>query len=548
MNRISAEQIVERVDKLLGERKIWETHWQDCADYVLPRKNSITRIAQPGEKKGFDLFDSTAVQANELLAGALHGMLTNPTTFWFELSTGDEKLDDKDAIKKWLQATSTVMHTVLNNSNFQTEIHETYLDLTTFGTSGLSIEDDQEFHVRFGARHISEIVVEENNKGVIDTVYRTFKWTPKQIVQEFGDDALKLKEVREKYEANSSEKMEIIHVIMPRNQEGMAEELTKIPKGLPWASRYVLKHTKEDITESGFHEWPFPVSRWTKSSGEQFGRSPTMKVLADVKMVNKMMETTLKGAQKAIDPPLQLPDDGFIMPLKTTPGGINYYRSGSGDRIEPLFSDTRIDFGYQAVDDVRKRIKEGYYVDIFQLAQGPQMTATEVNQRTEEKMRLLGPVLGRLQSELLQPLISRVFFILLRKGVIDKKLVPAELSGKSLVVRYSSLVARAQRTSEGDNFTRAMQTVQPLIQLDPSVMDNLDTDQTFRFILDTYGSPHKLLKDVKDRDKIRDARAKAQQDAVQQQQEQHQAETLGKVAPAMKAMKDAQAPVGGQGA
>ena len=165
-----------------------------------------------------------------------------------------------------------------------------------------------------------------------------------------------------------------------------------------------------------------------------------MSALPEVKTINVMTETMIMGAQKVIDPPVQLPDDGFILPIEVVPGGINYYRSGTSDRIEPLFNDTRIDFGFQALEDRRKRIREAYYVDQLQLQQGPQMTATEVLQRTEEKMRLLGPMLGRQQAELLRPLIDRVFEIMLRRGKIDAKEFPAVIKGKKITAVFSILL------------------------------------------------------------------------------------------------------------
>jgi hypothetical protein len=534
---MNPEQIVKKVDDLKGQRGVWESHWQECLDYVMPNKNDVTKMGAEGEKKGVNLFDSTAIQANELLAGALHGLLTNPSAIWFDLSTGEENLDDDDTIKKWLQKTTRTIHMTLNNSNFQTEIHECYLDLTSVGTAPLFMEEDDETDVRFSSHLVAGVLVEENSKGLIDRVYRIFRWTAKQIVQEFGKDALKISEVKKAYEKELADKFEVIQAIYYRDQDGLSEEKKKGPKGYPVASKHVFKKSKTELRESGFREWPCAVPRWSKTSNEVYGRSPTMKVLADVKMLNAMQESVIQGAQLTAAPPVQAPDDGFILPLKTKPYGVNYYRAGSSDRIEEIFKNVRVDFGHQTVEDVRKRIREGYYVDIFQLANGPQKTAYEVAQITEEKMRLLGPLLGRMQPELLQVMITRVFGILFRKGKIDK--IPDQLMGRRIVVRYSSLIARAQRISEGQNIMRMMQAVQPFVQLDPTIMDNVDGDEVLKFVADVYGTPAKVMRDKSDVKKIRAGRAQAQQKLMQQQDEAHKAEQIAKVAPAAVKAKEA---------
>lgn len=539
---MNAEQIIKKYDSLKSDRSTAEAHWQECADFVLPRKNDIISEKPQGEKKGQMLFDSTAAHNNELLAGFLAGELTNPAALWFELTTEDEDLDADDKIKAWLQKITRQVHTAINSTNFQTEIHELYIDLTTFGTSPMLIEDDDDSLFRFSSRNVSEVLAEEDNKGRIDTIYRGFKWTARQIALEFGEKNLP-ECLKEAYQNNAPEKFEILHAIFPRKVVSLSAAKRKSPKGYPWASVYVLRKDKTILHEGGFKSCPFVVPRWTKTNTETYGRSPTMKVLADVKMINEMKKTTLKGAQKTVDPPLQMPDDGFILPLKTTPGGINYYRSGSTDRIETFANNARIDFGFQMISDIKTAIREGYYADQLQLNRGPQMTATEVNARIEQAMRLLGPVLGRLHSELLAPMIERIFEIMVRKGKIE---FPAYVQQKfaekkltKLSVKYSSPIARAQRISEGQNLNRAAAAIAPVVQVDPTVMDNINGDEVARYNFEIYGVPIKLLRTRDEVKKIREARAKQKMEMAQQQQEQHIAEMTQKMGPAMAQAKQA---------
>jgi Bacteriophage head to tail connecting protein len=505
------QRIIKKYDRLKADRATWETHWQDLADYILPNKDQVVqKVTVPGEKKFRHILDNSAIQANELLAGALHGLLTNPNDVWFELTTGDVELDDQDDIKIWLQDTARRMIRALNNSNFQTEVHEMYLDLGCFGTAPMLIEEDDKFIVRFSSKHIATCVVDENHLGQIDTLMREFDWDIRKIEMEFGKEALSEKMLREmKSDRQSEKKYKIIHAIYqePGSSEGQ------------FVSQYILKEEKRDLRVSRFNEFPYVVPRWSKLSDEMYGRSPGMVALPEAKMINKMSEAVIKGAQKTIDPPLQVPHDGFIMPIRTKPGSINFYMAGTGsrDEIKPIFNDARIDFGFQVMEQHRQRIRESFFVDQLQLNQGPQMTATEVLQRTEEKMRLLGPLLGRQQSEFLRPLIERVFNIMARRNLFLEP--PESIAGMNIDVQYSSFIAKTQRINQGNAILRAVEASAPFIQLDPSVADLFNGEEAVKEIWRIYGASQRLLRGQEELEQIREAKAQAQQDAIAQQEE-----------------------------
>jgi len=479
MAKLNADQIISKFNSLKGLRDNWENHWKELGQFFIPRKDDISTVRTPGEKRNQRLLDSTGLEAAESLAGGLHGFLTNPFAQWFELSTGDDELDQKDTVRTFLQKTAKIMLRILNNSNFQTEVHELYLDLVVFGTSSMSVEEDTAEVVRFRSYHIDDIFIEENSRGRIKTQYRKFRWSAGQIVQEFGEDALKnLSNVKKAFDSSDHRKFELVHAVYPLEDDPvlLAKEI------MPFMSQYLVIEDKQIISEGRFREFPFVVPRWVKGTRETYGRSPAMKALPDQKTLNVMTETTLRGAQKVVDPPLQVPDDGFVLGggkgVRTKPGSLNYYRAGTKDRIEPIFSDARIDFGFQAMADRRERIRQAFFTDQLRLLQGgPQMTATEVIQRTEDGMRLLGPMLGRQQAELLRPLIDRMFEIMLRRGLINEEDIPEELSGRRLDVQYSSLIAKAQRQSEVQSIVRTFEAIAPLAGIDPSILDNIDGDK-----------------------------------------------------------------------
>tara|TARA_R100001594_G_scaffold19297_3_gene37669 strand:+ start:7 stop:1617 length:1611 start_codon:yes stop_codon:yes gene_type:complete len=514
-----ARKIIDRYEYLKGQRVNWDQHWQELADYVIPRKDDVYKTNMKGEKKGNQLFDSTGIHSNELLASALHGMLTNPATPWFSLSTGDEFLDQDDEVRLWLQDSARQMHNVLNNSNFHTHIHELYLDVGCFGTGLMRIEEHDTDVVRFQSRPIYESYISENHQSIVDTVYRTFKYSVRQIRQHFGEEAMD-QSLLEQLKTNYMQEYEIIHAVEPIEDD---VEYPATKKGFKFRSAYVLKEKQLLLNEGGFKEFPFVVPRWTKIAGEVYGRSPAMKALADLKMLNLVMKTTIRGAQKVIDPPLLMPDDGVLMPFKTTPGAINFYRAGLGTdkMITPLETGSKIDFGIQFVESIRMKIREAFFIDQLQLNTGPQMTATEVAQRTEEKLRLLGPILGRQQFELLRPMVGRLFNIMMRKKMLG--MIPEVLADRELQVQYSSQIAKAQKTSEADSFVRVMNILAPLSQLQPEIIDNLNGDQALRFLSKAYGLPEQMLRPMEDVIGTREARQAQQAQAQQMQQMMAQA-------------------------
>ena len=100
---LTVKQVKERLEKKKSARGLWESHWDEVIDYIFPRRGTVTGKMADGQKTSFRLLDNTGVQSNELLAGMLHSLLTNPDVFWFEFTTGDVTLDNKDAVRKWFQ-------------------------------------------------------------------------------------------------------------------------------------------------------------------------------------------------------------------------------------------------------------------------------------------------------------------------------------------------------------------------------------------------------------------------------------------------------------
>ena len=524
-----AKNLLKRYDRLKAQRQNWESHWQEVADYMQPRKADVTKTRSKGDKRTELIFDGSPLQSVELLAASLHGMLTNPSTPWFSLRFKQNDMENEDEAKEWLEDATEVMYAAFNKSNFQQEIFELYHDLITFGTAAMFIEEDDEDILKFSTRHINEIFIAENDKGRIDTVFRKFNLSARAVIQKFGDVSMN---IMTKANKDPYEEVSILHAVYPRSD---FDPNKQDKQNMPFESVYLDAESGDELSVSGFREFPFVVPRYLKASHEIYGRSPAMTALPDVKMLNEMSKTTIKSAQKQVDPPLLVPDDGFMLPVRTVPGGLNFYRAGTRDRIEPLNIGANTPLGLNMEEQRRDSIRNAFYVNQLMMQSGPQMTATEVIQRNEEKMRLLGPVLGRLQSELLKPLIDRAFSLLIRKDLFGP--IPEFLSGQDIEIEYVSPLAKAQKSAELQSIMRGIEIMGQLSNVAP-VFDHLNMDKLVKHLMDIVGVPQKVLKSSSE---LQDEREQAQQQQAQQQQMnqmQQVAESAGAAAPMAKALPE----------
>ena len=511
-------------------RGTWEDHWQEILDYVMPRKADIVTKRTKGEKRAEVLFDSTAITASNLLSASLQGTLTSPSMQWFYLKLREKELNEIRDVQLWLEDSAKRMYDVFNESNFNTEVHEMYLDMVTMGTASLFVEEGiggfDEAGVHFNTLHISEYYIQENTSGYVDTVYRKYKLTERQAVQEFGEDSLGEK-VLQAAKDKPDKKFNFIHAVEPLEdyERSMGKGATK----LPFHSCHVCEEDKMVVRGGGYNEFPYLVPRWSKATGEIYGRSPSYNALADIKTLNKSVEIGLKAWSKAIDPPLLVQDDGVIGRVRMTPGGITVVRNDAA--VKPFQSGANVQLTDMKEEQLRSAIRQAYYSDQLQLQQGPQMTATEVQVRYELMQRLLGPTLGRFQSEFLNPLIERVFGIMNRAGALLE--APPEVQGAKLDIEYVGPLARSQKMEEAIAVERLYQLVMQIAPADPSLMDIIDNDEAIRARAELLGVPKSVLRGRDEVEELREARM--QQQAMQEQMamQQQQADIAQKQSQAM---------------
>ena len=529
------EYIKKRCSSLESDRATWEDHWQDILDYVMPRKADISFVRAKGTKRTEVLYDSTAITANNLLAASLQGTLTSPSLPWFHLKLRDKELNEHRDVQLWLEDSARRMYDTFNESNFNTEVHELYLDLCSVGTGSMFVEEGNNGFetegIHFNTLHIAEYFIQENINGQVDTLYRKYKLTARQAIEEFGEDNLGEK-IIEASKNKPDKQFNFIHAVEPTKDYERA--LGKANTKLPYHSCHVCVEDKMVVRTGGYNEFPYLVPRWAKATGEIFGRSPSYNALPDIKTLNKAVEIGLKAWAKAIDPPLLVQDDGVIGRVRMTPAGITVVRNDGA--IKPL----QIGSNWQITDmketQLRTAIRQAYYSDQLQLQEGPQMTATEVQVRYELMQRLLGPTLGRFQSEFLNPLIERTFGIMLRAGALMPE--PDIIKGQQIDVEYVGPLARSQRMEESVAIERLYGLAMNVVQVDPTIMDNINHDEAIRLRATLLGVPKSILRGKDEVEELREQRAEQQQAMAQAQEQQAAGDAMQSQAKAAKDMAE----------
>ncbi|MBR4127772.1 MAG: head-tail connector protein [Alphaproteobacteria bacterium] len=473
-----ADRIIQRTDELKSQRMNFERLWQEVSELVLPRKADFTAVQAQGAKRGRKLFETTAVNAAELLAAGLHGLMTNPAGKWFSLTVTESAKTPE--IDKWLiEAEQIIVDEIIRPSaGFSTNIHEVYLDLAVLGTAGLYVGwDEKNNSLLFQSRFLGELFLEENAAGRVDRIYRVFKMPLEKIIQTWGKSAVSENMIAA-FEAGTQaqREFEIIHAVFPNDLFENGGAFQK-----PVSSVYILKDEKTILFSGGFEEMPLFVTRWSKACTEVYGRSPAISVLPDIKMLQEMMKETIIAAQLANRPPLLVRDDDQFSPAATVPGGIIRY---TGETPKTFVSGANSSIGLEIMNEIRQRIRAAFYNDRLMNTENVQMSATEVLQRAEEKMRLMGPVFGRLQTELLSPMMTRIFGLLVRHG---KLTLPVGVDYRDVRVEYVSPMSLAQKHLQAQAVMRTLELAGGLLQIQPEAAAVFNAPEAIRKIGEMYG-------------------------------------------------------------
>lgn len=529
----SAKQCKQHFNELKANRSNFESMWEDISKFIIPHRGQFSIKNSPGQKNRGAILDSTGSWASEQLANFLYGALTNPATQWFNLGTYDMDLAKRYDVKQYLTLCTNHMYSILNSprKKFYDNAHEMYNDVVPFGTGIMLLEDRPGTGASFRSRFLYECYLDEDYDSNVDTCYREFELTLRQIVQQFGEDSLP-EDLQRVIDKDPGKKLAVIHGIYPRDTYEKSEDSNN---KMPWASKYFLPENGDHVLkDGGFRRFPVLAPRWTKRSDEIYGRGPGSMALAEVRMIQKMKETTLKGGQKMVDPPLQVPDNTFLSPLNLTPGAINYHNpifEGAG--AKEIITNARPDFGIDLMDRETQAILRAFYVDKLSSQKNPnvEQTRTEFLGEQQERLILMAPQLGRMHSEFNGQLIEQLYMIERMTGRLPQP--PEALRGKPLVVQYKSPLARAQQMQRLQDATGAVQDLSQLAPVFPEILDTIDPDGLAGWIFMARDTPSDVLRPEDQVKQIREQKQEQMQMQAQLEQAKTGSEAAANVAKLM---------------
>lgn len=491
------DQIMERHNGMQSRRSTFESMWERVAELVLPRSDDFRQRHAEGDQRNRNQYDAFPMLGLDRWSAAIESGLMPRQAYWHRLRTGEDDLDEMDEVKVYLEAMNEMLWRARYSpkGNFVGQSHECRVALGAFGTMGLLVEPREGGGTKYRAIHLNQLFIAENNEGMVDTVHREFEMTARQAVQTFREKTPD--KVLSKYnDGKPDAKFTFIHCVMPREdyEPGRMDE-----QGLPFAGSYIMPEGKVLIDEVGYHEQPYIVSRYSVSSREVYGRSPAIQLLPDISMLNEMRRTTIEAANMAVDPPTLLHDD--ISEFDLIPGARNY--GAMDDNGRPMATvwnnQSRVDIGLEMIKDTRNQIDDGFMGIYFRvLLENPNMTATQAMLLAQQQGQMTSPVIGRLQSEWLGPMIRRESGILYRQGKHPK--MPQALmeylaeSDDGLQIEYESPLTRAAKAEEAVGILRAFESLSPIAQLDPTVFEMFDMQEIARTVAEVNGVPAKAIK------------------------------------------------------
>lgn len=506
-----ATSLCREWEYLWGQQANFRTLWNTIAQFVLPGWDNFIGEQSEGVIRTTRLFDSRAVTANERFASIMESLLTPRTQMWHDIVPADENLQDNAEVQDYCSRVRKLLFTARYRpgANYASQSGECYLSLGAFGNNAMLIDEVLGKNILYRSIPLNEIVWSLNAAGMVDNLYRKFRYTAKQILQMAKSDGWKPSEkVTTAHEKNPYTEFEILHCVKPN--EGYSKGALG-PQGMRFSSWYLLLEGRHMLKEGGYRVFPYAIGRYRMAPREHYGRSPGAVALPAIRTLNEMKKTALRAGQKAVDPPLLLTDEGALTPFNLRAGALNYGTlSDQGEElVKALESKAKFDIGRELMELEANAIDDPFLTSVLQiLAQHPDMTATEALIRSQEKGVLIAPAAGRQQSEFLGPQIVREIDILHHAGILPPP--PDELlaSGQGLKIEYTSPLSKLMRAEEAQTILTSVQGISQMATVKPEILDLIDWDGTGRDFLESSGFPGKLLLDP---DKLAAVRLKNQQ-------------------------------------
>lgn len=513
---ISKEKILELTKRFGGlkeKRQLYEQSWQDVADYCIPGRANFADAVSVDHGKAVD---STAIMSLRTLADGLQGYTVSPQITWLQLVAPTEELNQLHSVREVLQQWERTVYHSLAHSSFYKSASEMIMDAASMGIAVMYCEDDGD-DIHFTVRHPKEIYIADSRHGIVDTVFRRYKMTARQMSQQWEEKDLP-KRVVEAITSAPDTDFWVIHAVYPRVDGRSGKSIPREKKR--YASVYYLDGSNEGISEGGYDEMPYAVWRWTVNSDEIYGRSPAIDALPEILGLNQIAESVIRTAQKHADPPL-LASEQLRGRINLRPNGITYWESPE-DSLQALNGiGGNFPIAEQIYRQKQQAVRDFFYVDFFLMLAGQNnraMTALEVSERQAEKVVIMSSVIGSMEVEFLSPIVKRVFHILGRAGKLVEP--PEELVGSNDLfdAKYIGPLSQMQkRYYETQGIKSAMVEIGTSLQIfqDPGMLDNFKMDTIVRRLTEKAGLPQDMLQDEKRVAEMRKARAEVQ--AKQQQ-------------------------------
>jgi hypothetical protein len=522
----------------MHDAESWRNHWQELQEYVSPRKGRYLadedQEDNDGKKRHQSIINSTATRALRVLAAGMMGGLTSPSRPWFELTLDDPDLAKWSPVKIWLEDVGQRMLSVIGRSNFYSSMSSIYAELGLFGTGVVITEAD--FRTVIRTRHLTagEYYLALDRHFRPDTLYRRFSMTARQAVRMFKEENVS-DSIKQAYHNDDYQtRFKIVQAIQPRRDSHLHNNN---PRGMPFASVYFEDggNNEDVLSIGGFRSKPFAAARWEVEGSDTYGMSPAMDILGDVKQIHKMDEKKLVALDKLVDPPMVGPTG--MVGASIIPGDVTYIDPNQGQAFGPAYQ-VRPNTGEVSAEVARveERIRGALFNDLFIsiMNENKSMTATEVAERRTEKMMLLGPVVEKIQQDLLDPIINRIYSIMHDFRMFPPP--PQEIQGQDWNIKYMGILAQAQRAVDTTGIDQVVVFASNLAQVQsgagtyPQVLDKLDFDEAVEQYAQKIGVPPRIIRDAQAVGGIREQRAKqqaAQAQAAQMERLAEGAKTLG---------------------
>ncbi len=508
-----------RIQALVQDRSSWVSHWRDLSEHQQPRLGRfLASDLNKGTRRHQNVLDNTALFAHRTLSAGLMAGMTSPARPWFRLGIKDRALAERGAVKLWLDERAKLILDILAAGNSYRALHSCYDEVGLFGTWADIVLDDFDNVIHHYPLTVGEYSLGVDAKGRVDTLAREFKMTVSQLVERFGYNRCS-PTVRNLYDKGTYTALVDVCYLLEPNRDRKPVMLDA--SGKRWTSCYFepARDAAEDmyLSKSGFDKFPALAPRWDVKSGDTYGSSPGMECQGDVRQLQHQQLRKGQVIDYQTNPPLQAPTSLKGRSMNRLPGGIEYFdATGPGAGIRTMFEvNLNMQHLLEDIMDVRDRIRRAYHEDLFLMLANDRrsnVTATEIAERHEEKLLMLGPVLERLHEELLSPLVERIF-----DRTMEARLgtpPPPELEGAEIDIQFVSVLAQAQRAVGAASQDRLIGTIGQLVGIWPEVRHKIDAFQVVDSYADQLGVDPKII--VPDDQAMARADAEAKQAAAAQ--------------------------------